>query len=182
MVAWWPRTGRNPAKTARKQQKNSQESPTPAKACINTRIQPNDCFLNGLACDKRPTAWEQHRPLWERSCTCSIGFLTGTSLIKQNGTVASRLNVLRSPTLPPPALHPICLPPPPPPAPSSEAQQDQSPAQLKPRHVCQRRGGGATLEGKIKCVYKREGEGRGGEVITTTHGDRWKRGKEGRRL
>lgn len=35
------------------------------------------------------------------------------------------------------------------------------------------------LERRIKCVYRREGGGRGWRVITTTHGDGWKRGKEG---
>lgn len=30
-------------------------------------------------------------------------------------------------------------------------------------------------EREIKCVYIREGEGRGREVITTTHEGRWKR-------
>lgn len=60
------------------------------------------------------------------------------------------------------------LPPPPPtppphlPPPSSEAQQDQSTAQLKPRHVCQRGEGGGGEGGDKMCVHeggRREGLG-----------------------
>lgn len=93
-----------------------------------------------------------------------------------------RLNVLGSSTLPPPALHPT----------TGSAfphliyhhhlqRLNRIRAQLSSSpDTCARDGqGGGMVELKIKCVYMREGGGRGWEVITTTHGDRWKRAKEG---
>lgn len=87
------------------------------------------------------------------TCCTLFSYLRGTSLIKRHRrarAVASLNCAFKCPEKLHPALassppnhsFTICLPPPHLPPPSSEAQQDQSTAQLKPRHVCQRGGGG----------------------------------------